>query len=54
MLIIPIIPSIVQLICIGVGFIPESPYSLIIKNRRDEARDVFRLFYDEQYVEQIL
>jgi hypothetical protein len=54
MLIVPVLPSLLQLIFIAVGFIPESPYSLIIKNRREQARDVLSIFYEEQYVEQIL
>lgn len=45
MLIIPIIPSILQLIFIGAGYIPESPYSLIVKNRREQAREVLGIFY---------
>lgn len=54
MLIIPVLPSILQLFFIFIGFIPESPYSLIVKNRREQARDVLGIFYEEQYVEQIL
>jgi MFS family permease len=38
MLAVPALPSILQLFFIIIGFIPESPYSLIVKNRREDAR----------------
>lgn len=54
MLAIPMLPSIIQLLFIIGGYIPESPHSLILKNRREQARDVLGLFYEEQFVEKIL
>lgn len=49
-----LLPSIIQIILIFIGYIPESPYSLISKNRRDEARAVLALFYEEEFVNGIL
>jgi hypothetical protein len=48
------LPSLIQLFFLVIGYIPESPYSLIIKNRRDEARDVLSLYYKEEFVTKIL
>jgi MFS transporter, SP family, xylose:H+ symportor len=48
------LPSLIQLFFLVIGYIPESPYSLIIKNRRDEARDVLSLYYKEEFVDKIL
>ena len=42
---IPLLPSIFQLFFILIGYIPESPHSLIIKNRKETAREVLSLFY---------
>lgn len=41
-----LLPSLFQLFFILIGFIPESPFSLIIKNKKEEARDVLTLFYE--------
>lgn len=43
---IPLIPSILQLFFIAIGYIPESPHSLITKNRKESAREVLGLFYE--------
>jgi hypothetical protein len=51
---IGLLPSIIQILLVFIGYIPESPYSLIIKNRRDDARAVLALFYEEEYVNGIL
>lgn len=47
-------PSVFQLFFIAVGYIPESPHSLIIKNRKDTAREVLALFYEESFVDQLV
>lgn len=44
---IGLLPSLIQIFLIFIGYIPESPSSLIIKNRRDDARAVLALFYEE-------
>jgi MFS family permease len=51
---IPLLPSLVQLFFIAINYIPESPHSLIIKNRKDTAREVLSLFYEESYVDQLV
>lgn len=51
---IPLLPSIFQLFFILIGYIPESPHSLIIKNRKESAREVLTLFYEESYVDQMV
>jgi hypothetical protein len=51
---IPLLPSLFQLLFIGVGYIPESPHSLIIKNRKESAREVLNLFYEDSYVDQMV
>jgi MFS transporter, SP family, xylose:H+ symportor len=48
------LPNLIQLLFVFIGYIPESPSSLILKNRREEARDVLGLFYEEEYVNVIL
>lgn len=54
MLAIPLLPSLIQLFCIAIGYIPESPVSLLIKNKRDEARKVLSLFYEDQHLNMIV
>ena len=39
--------SLVQLFLIACGYIPESPTSLILKNRKEEAKEVLSLFYQD-------
>lgn len=39
-----IITLLTQTICLFIGFIPESPNSLISKNRFEEAREVIGMF----------
>ena len=51
---IPIIPSIIQLFLIAIGYIPESIHSLILKNRKEPAYSVVSLFYMESFVDQAL
>jgi heme/copper-type cytochrome/quinol oxidase subunit 4 len=51
---IPLLPSIIQLFFIAIDYIPESPHSLIIKNRKDTAREVLALFYEEAFVDQLV
>lgn len=51
---IPLLPSIFQLFFILIGYIPESPHSLIIKNRKESAREVLTLFYEDSYVDQMV
>lgn len=51
---IPLLPSLLQLLFIAVGYIPESPHSLILKNRKDTAREVLALFYEEAFVDQLV
>lgn len=51
---IPLLPSIIQLFFILIGYIPESPHSLILKNRKDTAREVLTLFYEESFVDQLV
>lgn len=51
---IPLLPSIFQLFFIMIGYIPESPHSLIIKNRKETAREVLSIFYEESYVDQMV
>ena len=48
------LPSLIQLIVIFTGYIPESPYTLIVKNKKEEAKEVIGLFYEEEYVNGIL
>jgi len=43
---IGLLPSLIQILLIFIGYIPESPYTLITKNRRDDARAVLALFYE--------
>jgi MFS family permease len=43
---VPLLPSLLQLLFIAVGYIPESPHSLITKNRKESAREVLSLFYE--------
>jgi len=38
---------VVQLLLILVGYIPESPTSLILKNKKEEAKEVLSLFYQD-------
>ena len=51
---IPLLPSIFQLFFILIGYIPESPHSLIIKNRKETAREVLSIFYEESFVDQMV
>ena len=51
---IGLLPSIIQLICVMIGYIPESPFSLINKNRKAEAVEVLSIFYEEEYIQEIL
>ena len=51
---VPIIPSIIQLFLIAVGYIPESLHSLILKNRKESAHQVISLFYMDSFVDQVL
>lgn len=51
---IGLLPSILQLLFIAIGYIPESPHSLIIKNRKETAREVLALFYEESFVDQMV
>ena len=44
----------IHLICIVTGYLPESPHSLILKNRKEQAENVLSLFYQDEYVTQIL
>ena len=44
------LPGVIQLILIFVGYIPESPTSLIKKNRREDAKKVLSIFYQDEYV----
>lgn len=48
------IPCLVQTILILLGFIPESPRSLLQQNRREEAMKVFLEFYPEEKAEELL
>lgn len=48
------VPSIIQLLLLFIGYIPESPHSLIFKNKRAEAGEVLSLFYEDGYVNIIL
>ena len=41
------IPCLIQLLLIAIGYIPESPYTLIVKNKKEEAKKVIALFYEE-------
>ena len=41
-----LIPSVIQLILLLVGYIPESPIYLIEKNQRDEAKESLAAFYE--------
>jgi len=43
---LPLVAPVLQLFFIAIGYIPESPYSLIVRNRRENARDVLALFYE--------
>ena len=43
-----------QVICILTGYIPESPNSLIINEKPDEAREVIGMFTAEEQVERAL
>ena len=54
MLAIPLLPSIIQLIGVAIGYIPESPASLLLKNKREAAKDVLALFYEDDYLTQIV
>lgn len=54
MLGIPLLPSIIQLFSVAIGYIPESPASLLQKNKREEAREVLSLFYEDEYLSQIV
>ena len=49
-----LLPSIIQIILVFIGYIPESPYSLITKNRREDAKAVLALFYEEEFINTIL
>jgi hypothetical protein len=40
----PILPLMIQFIGIFTGYIPESPHSFIMKNRREDAREILALF----------
>ncbi len=51
---VPLLPSILQLFFIAIDYIPESPHSLILKNRKDTAREVLALFYEESFVDQLV
>jgi len=51
---VPLLPSLLQLFFIAIDYIPESPHSLILKNRKDTAREVLALFYEESYVDQLV
>ena len=39
---------------IAIGYIPESPHSLIVKNRKETAREVLALFYEDSFVDQMV
>lgn len=54
MLALPAAGPLLQMFFLAFGYIPESPYSLIVRNRRENARDVLALFYQEEFVNQIL
>ena len=54
MLALPAVGPILQMIFLAFGYIPQSPYSLIVRNRRENARDVLALFYEQEYVNLIL
>jgi MFS family permease len=54
MLGLAMLPHLILLIFTFVGYIPDSPSSLIVRNKREEARDVLALFYQEEYVNVIL
>ena len=45
--------NVILIICLLVNFIPESPKSLIRKNKNDQARDVIALFIVPEHVENI-
>ena len=45
MLLLPLVGPFIQMFFLAFGYIPESPYSLIVRNRRENARDVLALFY---------
>lgn len=51
---IGLVPSVLQLFFIAIGYIPESPHSLIVKNRKETAREVLALFYEDSFVDQMV
>ena len=54
MLIISVLPGLLQILMVLVGYIPESPVYLIEKNRNDKAKEVMSLFYKEEFVDMAL
>jgi MFS family permease len=51
---IPAIPVIIQSALLLSGFVPESPTSLLVTGRREEAREVLSQFHKEEYVQMTL
>lgn len=51
MLIISVLPGLLQILMVLIGYIPESPVYLIEKNRNDQAKEVMSLFYKDEFVD---
>ena len=43
-----------QLVCMIIEYVPESPSSLIIARRMDKAREVLVLFHGEDHIEELM
>ena len=49
-----VVPPVLQLILFSVGFIPESPISLLEKGDEEAARQVYLLFNSEKLIPEII
>jgi ABC-type dipeptide/oligopeptide/nickel transport system permease component len=47
------LPIVILIILVLIRFIPESPNSLILKNRNEEAKKVIGLFHQSNFIEEI-